>query len=603
MGRGKRALAAVAILAALAAASNAATPRAAAEGGELAGDLPVAGGFALVSWSGGPAEALAGAARSRGCNVRSVYANAPGDGLVGYVPAAQVAAANRAFLAAYPDGLPASPVFVVCGEPAPPRLVFLGDVSEERRAAIREEVADVVRFYAERFGVAVGESTLYVSPDGDATAAVYRELTGREYPLFTGHGGAVTDTPEAGILAFVSGHFVNSDSDEFRHVMAHEYYHAIQRDILRSGGGSYSSPQWLTEGSATYGEGLHRARSNTKARLSWALASLNEPASFRDVAESFGIQHYEVAASAIDWLVEASGNPRSHLQYWRALTGEKDWRSAFTAAFGITADEFFDAFEEYRMELVRSLPSIRGMVVDLDGTPLAGVHVTASAPGNDGPGAYGVTNESGMFRIQVGEGEWLISLGRVVSAHPGAPYRSIYYDFRHNPETEYANSCGVLNFITVAGDGVSGIVVSIRPDLLTRIESPVCNEGRPGYRMLRGAVLAPDGTLLNAEWENNWRAFRYMSEQIDLCFETDAGSVRCVDSWGAQGDAFAIAVLDGGSYRLRVGGAGVIRGWHGDGGFTTSSERATVFVVNGADSTGIEVRLPVGFLDLPPVNR
>ena len=64
--------------------------------------------------------------------------------------------------------------------------MFLGDVSEERRAAIREEVADVVRFYAERFGVAVPESTLYVSPDGDAAAAVYRELTGGEYPLFTG---------------------------------------------------------------------------------------------------------------------------------------------------------------------------------------------------------------------------------------------------------------------------------------------------------------------------------------------------------------------------------------------------------------------------------
>ena len=521
------------------------------------------------------------------------------------MPGTNIGAVNRAFLATYPSGLPASsPVFVVCGEPLPPRVVFLGDVPTERRTAIREEVASVVDFYAGRFSVAVADSTLYVSPDIETATALYRELTGREYPLFTGEGGAVTVTPEAGILAFVSGPFVTHDPEAFSRVMAHEYYHMIQYGILRAGGGSYSSPQWLTEGSATYGEGLHRARSNTQAGLSWALASLNEPASFRDVAESFGIQHYEVAASAIDWLVKASGNPRSHLQYWRELTDEEDWRSAFTAAFGITVDGFFDAFEEYRMELVRSLPNIQGMVVDLEGTPLAGVHVTASAPGNDGPDAYGVTNESGMFRIQVGEGEWLISLGRVVSAHPGAPYRSIYYDFRHNPETEYANSCGVLNFITVAGDGVSGIVVSIRPDLLTRIEKPVCNEGRPGYRMLRGAVLAPDGTLLNAEWANNWRAFRYMSEQVDLCFETDAGVGNvCVDSWGAQGEAFAIAGLDGGSYRLRVGGAGVIRGWHGDGGFTTSSERATVFEVNGADITGIEVRLPVGFLDLPPVNR
>ena len=59
---------------------------------------------------------------------------------------------------------------VTCGEPIPPRIVFLGDVAEERRAAIRDEVASVVRFYAERFGVAVAESTLYVSPDARAVA-------------------------------------------------------------------------------------------------------------------------------------------------------------------------------------------------------------------------------------------------------------------------------------------------------------------------------------------------------------------------------------------------------------------------------------------------
>ena len=43
------------------------------------------------------------------------------------------------------------------------------------------------------------------------------------------------------------------------------------------------------------------------------------------------------------------------------------------------------------------------------------------------------------------------------------------------------------------------------------------------------------------------------------------------------------------------------RGWHGPGGFTTNRERATLFEVVGADITGIEVRLPVGFRDLPSV--
>ena len=131
-------------------------------------------------------EALAEAARSRGCNVRSAYQ-------------ANVGPANAAFLDAHFAGSPVpSPVFVVvCGEPVPPRIVFLGDIAGERQAAIRGEVASVVRFYAERFGVAVAESTLYVSPDGDAAAAAFRDLTGREYPV-PGGGGTVTDTSEAG---------------------------------------------------------------------------------------------------------------------------------------------------------------------------------------------------------------------------------------------------------------------------------------------------------------------------------------------------------------------------------------------------------------------
>ena len=162
----------------------------------------------------------------------AVYSNAPGGGIVGYFPAAQVAAANREFLAAYSGGLPASPVFVVCGEPALPRIVFLGDVSEERRAAIRDEVASVVRFYAERFGAVVPESTLYVSPDGDAMAAAYLELTGREY---SGPYG-VTATPEAGILAFIGSGGLERDTATFDELLAHEYYHMLQYGILRSGG-------------------------------------------------------------------------------------------------------------------------------------------------------------------------------------------------------------------------------------------------------------------------------------------------------------------------------------------------------------------------------
>ena len=589
MGRGKRALAAVAILAVLAAASIAAAPRAAAEGGELRGDLPVAGGFALVSWSGGPAEALAEAARSRGCNVDAVYANAPGGGIVGYFPAAQVAAANREFLAAYSGGLPASPVYVACGEPALPRIVFLGDVSEERRAAIRDEVASVVRFYAERFGVVVPESTLYAASDGDTTATAYRELTGQEYPLSTWqNGGVVTDTPDAGILAFVSGRFVReSRPDELARVLAHEYYHMIQRDILRAGGSSYRPPEWLTEGTARYVGVLYNTTHcgcqwGIDFQTTWDIAPLHWEASFRDITENFGIQHYDIAASAIHWLVDKTGNPRSHIEYWRALASESDWRSAFVSVFELQADEFFDAFEMYRAGLHRKLSYIRGKVFDLEETPLAGVHVAVNA--DHAGDFYVTTDESGVFEVAVPEGRyglWLIG------------GQSSIYRLLANVVSGYANACEGPR-VSVGRTGVN-VEIKVWPELLKRLVEPPCNEGRPGFRMINGTVHTPSGTRLTpGEY-----GYQYGMDLVAVCLERDVGlrweHVRCMFDGDIRDQAFIFYVGEG-SYRLmlkHLRDYGVLgEGWYADGGITTEPDHATAFEVTDADITGIEVRLP-----------
>lgn len=613
MGRGKRALAAVAILAAVVAgALFAAAPQADADAGELAGDLPVAGGFALVSWSGGPVEALTEAARSRGCNIRSIHANAPGDGLVVYVPGARIAAANSAFLAAYPLDLPAAPVFVACGEPAPPQIVFLGEVPQERQAEIREEIARLQRFHAERFGVVVSDFTLYVSPDTAAAAAVYRDLTGSEYPVSTGHGGTVTDAPAAGILAFVSGYFVNrTDSGTLKRVIAHEYYHVVQYDILRSFGGVHSavpisfSPAWLTEGTARYGEDLYRERylELADARNSWLLATLDDAASFAEIVDSFGIQHYGIASSAIDWLVDYSGDRNAHIAYWRSLASSSDWRVAFGAAFGITVDGFFEAFAEYRSNVLASLPRIHGKVVSLDGRPISGVNVMASA-GNQGPSSYAKTDTDGAFELLVTDGSWLIRLGRSVGS-------DIYFEYTYNPETGYANSCGNLYDVVVEGQDVTGIVLAILPELLERSEKPVCNEGRPGFRMISGVVRGPDGEKLDAGFLGAQFGASYKSREIYLCIDMVEGSsphgTGCARD---TPDRFAIYVAAG-SYILRVGietgigtGFGFGRGWYSSsvsGGFTAKRSEVTVIDVDEADITGIEIRLPADIADLPGV--
>ena len=416
MGRGKRALAAAAILAVLATASIVAAPRAAAEGGELRGDLPVAGGFALVSWSGGPAEALAEAARSRGCNVRAIHE-------------ADSFAANAVFLDAHSAGSPASPsVFaVVCGEPVPPRIVFLGDVDDYRRAEIREDVASVVRFYAERFGAAVGDSTLYVSPDSEAVAAVHRELTGRKYPLSADEeGGAATYTLQDGALGFISGLFVNEWPPSFASVLAHEYYHMIQYSILHAGGGSYAVPDWILEGTATYGEILyleaHEGEAywgeSTTGEDHWGISARDrllqavpfyDTTPFREATESFRREHYDLSAQAVGWLVDRAGNPRAHLDFWSSLTRTADWQEAFAAEFGITPEAFLPSFDQYRRDIRARFPSISGVVTDLKGERLGGVQVTAATLYH-GILASSRTGADGAFTMRVPEGGYFLKL-------------------------------------------------------------------------------------------------------------------------------------------------------------------------------------------------
>lgn len=81
----------------------------------IAGDLPAAGGFGLVIWGGGGADALVGAAQSRGCDATSVWTNDAAGQFVSYIAGAP-AIANAAWTARF-EGAPMpgdSAVVVIC---------------------------------------------------------------------------------------------------------------------------------------------------------------------------------------------------------------------------------------------------------------------------------------------------------------------------------------------------------------------------------------------------------------------------------------------------------------------------------------------------------
>ena len=50
---------------------------------------------------------------------------------------------------------------------------------------------------------------------------------------------------------------------------------------------------------------------------------------------------------AADWLAQRAGEP-AIFEYYRLRQATDDWQEAFEAAFGITIDDFYTAFAEYR---------------------------------------------------------------------------------------------------------------------------------------------------------------------------------------------------------------------------------------------------------------
>jgi hypothetical protein len=102
--------------------TEAATPPVAPGAPTITGDLPAAGGFGLVVWGGGSADALVDAAQSRGCDAASVWANDAAGQFVSYIAGAP-AIANGAWNTRFEGGpMPGdSAVVIVCrGREAPP---------------------------------------------------------------------------------------------------------------------------------------------------------------------------------------------------------------------------------------------------------------------------------------------------------------------------------------------------------------------------------------------------------------------------------------------------------------------------------------------------
>ena len=204
---------------------------------------------------------------------------------------------------------------------ARPRFVFTDGISPEQRSEIREGMANVMAFFAERYGAYAPELTVSVSDTQPGCWA------------------------RPGFLKLVESFLV---------CPVHEYFHVLQFALAE---GRPWGPEWLTEGSATYFEEAYE-EGGLEFRRWIAPASASHIASIRNPGAAHPSRlNYHLGFLAADWLVDHAGEP-SLLNYYRLLPSSDSWEEAFASAFDLTTDEFYDAFEAYRAEVAPPLPHL-----------------------------------------------------------------------------------------------------------------------------------------------------------------------------------------------------------------------------------------------------
>ncbi len=280
-----------------------------------------------------------------------------------------------------------------------PRLEFLSEFTPARRAELRTAVDDTVAFFARRIGLRVPGLTVQV----DAETA--------ERPC-----GSYGDK-----VIYLQERCFAAHAHEYVRTIQ-EYYATIEEsgrwgDVRSRYGDARSGPAWLSEAVANYWSHVHAAETSDQTyddRLAEDAARARVASSLRELERDMlagGNQsaNDSLSALAADWLVDRAGED-SLIAFYRERPAHPDWRAAFRAVFGMTVDDFYDAFGAHRAEIAPPPARIWGTAVDTDGEPVRGLWVAALrlrggeryfGDNTDSDGAFSFRPESGAYRIHV----------------------------------------------------------------------------------------------------------------------------------------------------------------------------------------------------------
>ncbi|HEU0073281.1 MAG TPA: hypothetical protein VFS30_04650 [Dehalococcoidia bacterium] len=247
-------------------------------------------------------------------------------------------------------------------------FTFGTSVPETDRKIIREGLEYARIFVNQRFGVDSPPTSVFVSANPGELTDMYMSYFGigtqARNSIIGRWQGLSAEAGFRSIFIFPGPGW--RDQRDPQIVLAHEYFHVIQYDLIGQPLADIArttpppqlrvyGPNWLIEGSAELIGRLAAAQLSgqsqagmlaqqaSEAKSSIAnLQSMETPAGFQTVNPS-----YQLGLLASNRLTSSIGL-ETLATYYRLIGGGMEWKSAFEEAFGISPDTFYTEFADFR---------------------------------------------------------------------------------------------------------------------------------------------------------------------------------------------------------------------------------------------------------------
>lgn len=276
-------------------------------------------------------------------------------------------------------------------ESTDPTVLFDPTVPANQQDEIRQDVSKAIQFFCGQLPYRVGQVTIFAFASIDAYANRYGMSLSdaqKKWSSNTAEGGYNS----IDIYTRSQGWQQSQPFDSHLKIITHELFHVIQSKLSNANKKPTPLPLWLIEGAAEYlgFRGIDAAGSysfviarDLQAHGAW---SVTTPLSTSGYATAGNI--YSFWFSAADYLVGSRPSWRL-ASLWDTSNG-KTGEGNFQSVFGITIDNYYPQFEDYRSHSLVS-PFTFPLGITFEGTFPPGTALSQNFPSDKVPYVFRIT--------------------------------------------------------------------------------------------------------------------------------------------------------------------------------------------------------------------